>query len=182
MEEKQVIRNRIAEQKKKMSEIEIQQKSNHIVEKLFSLSDYIEAECIYAFVNFNQEVVTRQIILNAIDSGKRIAVPKITEKKMKFYFIHSLEDVKSGYMGILEPITEEEATVSNALMLMPGVAFDTNRNRIGYGKGYYDSYLNSHKIKKKIGLAYDFQIVNEIQADEYDIKPDYILTETKIIY
>lgn len=182
MEEKQVIRKRILEQKKMMTELEIQIKSNQIIDVLLELSDYKDADCIYAYINFNQEVVTNRILIHAMETGKKVAVPKIENKIMKFYYINSLDDVHPGYFGILEPVTTEEARDNNGLMIMPGVAFDLHKNRIGYGKGYYDTYLGSHSVNKKIALAYELQIVNAIDADEFDRKPDYILTENRIIY
>lgn len=182
MDEKQEIRFEISERKKRMSQIEIQNKSNHITEVLLNLEEYKSAKSIFSYVNFNQEVVTTQILMDALENGKRIAIPRVDNKLMEFYYINSLKELQPGYMGILEPISDEVAQDENGLMLMPGVAFDLNKNRIGYGKGYYDIYLSKHKIGKKIALAYELQIVEKIKADAFDIKPDFIITEKRMIY
>ena len=69
----------------------------------------------------------------------------------------------------------------HTLMVMPGLAFDKERHRIGYGKGYYDSYLSEHEIKQKVALAFDFQVLDNIPFKDYDINPDLIITEKRRI-
>ncbi|RDU23112.1 5-formyltetrahydrofolate cyclo-ligase [Anaerosacchariphilus polymeriproducens] len=181
MVEKQEIRKRIIEQKKKMSFEEIQNKSDQIMKKLICIQEYKDANCIYSYINFNQEVVTTKILIHAFENGKRIAVPKTDNKKMSFFYINDFRELSPGYMGILEPITNNIAMENDALMLMPGLAFDLKKNRIGYGKGYYDRYINTHKTGIKIALAYDFQVVEKIKSGRFDNKSDMLLTEKRLI-
>ena len=101
---------------------------------------------------------------------------------MYFYRINDLEDLKKGYMGILEP--REGLPVSECnegVIIVPGVAFDKNKARCGYGKGFYDKYLSKHPKLVKIGICFEFQLYDELVTDSHDILMDYIVTE-KMIY
>ncbi len=99
---------------------------------------------------------------------------------MLFYQITSMDDLTRGKYGILEPSARlEHAPAYDSLFIMPGVVFDKNRNRIGYGGGFYDRYLA--KLDEKpmvVALGYDNQVEASLSPDPFDIKPDYILTET----
>ena len=114
---------------------------------------------------------------------------------MHFYGVDDRCTMKPGYMGIPEPTrTGEQYTVkaiskrleitnSSAIMFMPGLAFDIKGNRIGYGGGYYDRYLNHHDIKTKIAICYDFQVVEDLSelSTSKDNRVDYIITEKRVI-
>jgi 5-formyltetrahydrofolate cyclo-ligase len=92
-----------------------------------------------------------------------------------------MRDMARGAYGILEPVSIKKAEVSDIdLIIVPGIAFDINGGRCGFGKGYYDRLLCESKAKK-IGLCYDFQLVREIETDEHDIPMDMIITERRII-
>ena len=94
--------------------------------------------------------------------------------------ITSFDELKPGAYGILEPDAGIPASADDGLMIMPGVAFDTNRNRVGYGGGYYDRYLESHPQLHTLALAFDMQVLFEVPAEEQDIKPQLLVTETNI--
>ena len=101
---------------------------------------------------------------------------------MKAIRLSSFEDLKENSMGILEPIDDgnfiEKENID--LIIVPGVVFDLNGNRIGYGGGYYDRYLETIKdVKNKVVLAYDLQIIDSIEPETHDITFDYIITNTK---
>ena len=105
---------------------------------------------------------------------------------MDAYEILDLEkETTKGSFGILEPINEvvEDKRLIKPeeidLVIVPGVAFDKNMNRIGFGGGFYDRYLSLLKSScKKVGLAYQFQIVEKIETEEHDMKVDMIVTES----
>lgn len=99
---------------------------------------------------------------------------------MEFCSLSSFEQLVPGTYGILEPDGTDVSEQKNGLMLVPGVAFDKLRNRIGYGKGYYDRYLKAHPLLHTIALAFDLQIVSKIKAQEQDVKPELLLTESCI--
>ena len=101
---------------------------------------------------------------------------------MTYYYIHSMEeDLEPGYFAIPEPKTSlPEATDETALLLVPGVGFDPECHRLGYGKGFYDRYLSAHPKHPTIALALDFQIKEEIPSDTFDVLPDLVVTPTKV--
>lgn len=181
METKKDIRTYIQNKKKKLSQDEIFYKSSIITKKLIELPEYMDSECIFTYINFNEEVVTRDIILHASEYGKRVAVPMIRNQSMNFYYINSLEDLRPGYFGILEPREIFKAKEKNPCMIMPGLAFDIKGHRIGYGKGFYDKYLKNHLEYKRIALAYEFQVFDRIPYAEQDIPVDKIVTEEEVI-
>lgn len=191
--EKALIRNDIKEKKEKLSMEEIQRESDSIVNQLLSHPSYQKAGLIYAYVSFNQEVRTYDFIKQALIDHKKVAIPKVMGKEIEFYYIDSLDFLKASNLGILEPQNhmlarpdtfykeakeKKDNSPSDILVLVPGLAFDKHKNRIGYGKGYYDRFFGaySHIPMKKIAAAYDFQIVEEIPATPYDIQIDEIIT------
>lgn len=140
-----------------------------------------QADTILTYVSYNREMGTRYLIEEAFRSGKQVAAPKVEGAKMNFYLFDSFDELVKSEQGILEPVPNEKFIREDGLIIMPGVAFDLNRNRIGYGGGFYDKYMEEHPLHKKIALAYDFQIFDRIEHEKHDIKPDFILTETRII-
>ena len=117
-----------------------------------------------------------------IQSSKKIyfLAPKVTSKNdMCFFEVEKNDVFQVNKFGILEPIlTKKRSRYLPDIILMPLLAYDKNNYRIGYGKGYYDHYLNNQKKKiKTIGIAYSFQETNKIPVNKHDVKMDYILTE-----
>ena len=91
-----------------------------------------------------------------------------------------MAELSEGYYWISEPPAERQAAGSNVLVIMPGVAFDRRGGRIGYGKGFYDSYLGKHPEYRRIALAYEIQCLDLIPSEEHDIRPECIITEKEI--
>ncbi|WFR60008.1 5-formyltetrahydrofolate cyclo-ligase [Anaerocolumna sp. AGMB13025] len=184
---KQEIRKNIREQKSRLSFQERETYSNLIIKKLTEQREYQRASEVFCYISFNQEVITSAFIEEALSGRKRIAVPKITGDGMKFYYISSLKNLKPGVLGILEPDTRNEEAVpkkgNENLIIVPGLAFDLLGNRIGYGKGYYDAFFGKYKDFSwiKTALAYDFQILPKLPAEEHDIKVDHIITQSGLI-
>lgn len=181
--DKKTARNFIRTEKRKMTEEEIWKKSERIVEKVCRTSCFLEAESLYCYVSYNQEVMTKPLILKALEAGKKVAVPKIIGRDMEFFYIHSLNDLSIGYQGIEEPVTKDMAEAYKALMILPGLAFDESGNRVGYGGGFYDRYLEKKAALqfKKVAVAFDFQIVEELEMEACDWKVDGIITELRTI-
>ena len=143
---------------------------------------YVNAKNIFIYVSYKSEVNTHKIIENALLSGKRISVPKVISKKagMKSFEIKSFSDLQSGKFGILEPHEETVETLSDTfdLIIVPGLAFDKQGGRLGYGGGYYDRFLCNLKSNALLlALAYDFQLINEVPMEKFDIRINGIITE-----
>lgn len=150
-----------------------------ILGKLMHHELYQSAKTIYCYVSYKHEVDTWPLLAFSIAIGKRVAVPKVTKEGIRFFYIHSLEELKPGYQGIYEPPAEEEADDENALMIMPVVAYDSENHRLGYGGGFYDRYLKEHTGHRTVGLAYEFQQVKSVPAEETDVLPEMIITDRK---
>ncbi|MCD7826870.1 MAG: 5-formyltetrahydrofolate cyclo-ligase [Clostridiaceae bacterium] len=159
-------------------------KDRQIRERILSLPALEQAEVLFAFASYGTETDTIEMLRILLQQGKkRIALPRVKQKEMEFYRIESMEQLRPGYQGILEPVSEELEVPQNVLMLLPGLAFDRSRNRVGYGGGYYDRYLERYHMAKIVtaAMAYDFQVVDQIEAAPFDIKPQIVITDTEIV-
>lgn len=184
--EKKDLRKRILNIRNNMQKDEKLLKDKKILKHIIENDIYINSKSIFTYVNFGSEVNTIAIIERALEEGKNIYVPKtnIIKKEMVAVKINSVEDLQIGNYGILEP--KENLTISENesfdLVIMPGAVFDYNGNRIGYGAGYYDKYLlQIDKDIKKIALAYELQILDNIPREEHDVQVNYIITEERIL-
>lgn len=152
-----------------------------IFNKVIESSYYKNSNAIFIFVSYNGEVDTHKIIKYALKDKKIVCVPKVISKKegMLAIKIDKFEDLKPGMYGILEPDnTSNTINVCDIdIVFVPGVAFSKNYGRVGYGGGFYDRFLkNTNECCKKIALAYDFQIFDEVPMEKYDAYMDGIIT------
>ena len=143
-----------------------------------------KAETIFLYTSYKNEVGTKKLIQKLLSMGKKVALPRVREKEMDFFLIRSWEELVLGYQGILEPDGAGQIVVptKNDVMLLPGVVFDHKGNRIGYGGGYYDKYLDQQKenLPCLIGLGYEMQLFSDIIPTEpQDKSLDFIVTEKK---
>ena len=162
--------------------------SARVTQAFTSQPFYRDAQVLYAYLTFNQELRTDGLIRRAWADGKRVAVPRVLSRGvMEFYYIDSFEGFITSSFGVPEPPEDPEklADEREVLLLMPGLAFDRAHNRVGYGGGFYDRYLERKQAEGtrffKPALAYDFQIVDSIPANEHDIRVDAILTAEEIL-
>lgn len=186
--DKTSIRNRMKTLRDLIDKKEASHKSSLIVNHLFSLKEYQDAGVVMSYVSFGSEAETRPIIEHALSQGKKVAVPYcISEgRRLLACVITSLDDLIPGTWGILEPSDPYKRVLDPKeidVAVIPGLAFDRNLNRLGYGAGYYDRFLPSlNEDATKIGIAYDMQMTDALPADPHDIPMDYIITESGIIY
>lgn len=174
--DKKALRHQIREQKKAMPESEIMNRSEKLARLFTSTEAYRNAKSVYGYLPYNQEVRTVAILQKALDDGKRVAVPKVYGDTMKFLWLDDLSRVEKSEMGIPEPIADEPvADDPTALVLMPGVAFTQNGDRMGYGGGYYDRFLAAEPDHPTIALCYEFQMVESLPTEEFDIPVDVVL-------
>ena len=137
---------------------------------------YQQAKSIYGYLPYNQEVRTVPMLEQALRDGKKVAVPKCYGDEMKFIYLDDLTKVAKGYAGIPEPIADEPvAHDETALVLMPGLAFDPQGHRIGYGGGFYDKFLSREPNHPTLALCYDFQVLPHLDTEEHDIPVDTVL-------
>ena len=180
MEKKRDIRKRVLANRDGISKEEWEENSRKIQNQVVTHPFFLESDVIYCYVDYRNEVSTMSIINQAWKLGKRVAVPKVEGDEINFYYISDFSALKEGYCQIREPDEQMPANSEKALVIMPGVAFDKNRNRIGYGKGFYDRFMLSHPFCKTIALAFECQMVDEIKSDLFDYRPEILITEEHI--
>lgn len=184
-EEKIVLRNKILNIRKNLILEEKIKLDEKIYSKLLNNEIFKKAKNIFIYISFATEINTKPIIEKALEENKNIYIPKIykSDSSMKAIKLNSFKDLKENSMGILEPIQDGDYIDKENidLIIVPGVVFDKEGNRIGYGGGYYDRYLSDIKeVRNKIALAYELQVLDFIGEEKHDIKVDYIITEEKI--
>lgn len=156
--------------------------SARIADRVISSSEYINAKTICAYISFGSEVNTSKIIENALKNNKVVGVPAIYEGNMEFYKIDSIEELQiENSFGIKEPKRVRTNFIENKaidLVIVPGICFDLENNRIGFGKGYYDKYLSNRELNAiKMGICFEEQILKHtlIETNAYDVKMDKIV-------
>ena len=174
--DKKELRRSIRERKRAMTEEEIVSRSEKLAELFYASDAYQNAKTIYGYLPYNQEVRTVPMLERALRDGKRVAVPKCYGDEMKFIFMEDLSKVEKGYANIPEPIADEPvADDTTALVLMPGLAFDPQGHRCGYGGGFYDKFLAAEPEHPTLALCYEFQMLPHLETEEHDIPVDYVL-------
>ena len=184
METKKEIRSRLKKQRSLLGADECHNMSHEIYKRLIALELDRDYDNILLYSAIRNEVNTDEYFAYLINKAKKIYYPRVCGDEMSFYRVRSLDELNCGSFNINEPDMTHEYTEADgrALMIVPGLGFSYTGYRIGYGKGFYDRYLNSHKVAYKIGIAYDEQKVDNIDdSTEYDVRPDVIVTQ-KAIY
>ena len=174
--DKKELRRYIREKKRAMTEAEIEEKSRRLGELFLATEAYRNADTIYGYLPYNQEVRTVPMLEQALRDGKRVAVPKCYGDEMRFIYLTDLTRVEKGYAGIPEPV--EDGPVAHdrtALVLMPGLAFDRDGHRIGYGGGFYDKFLEREPNHPTLALCYEFQLLPHLETEAHDIPVDTVL-------
>jgi 5-formyltetrahydrofolate cyclo-ligase len=185
-EKKKHLRKKIKEVLSEPSFSVLMEKSELIQSYLLSLPEYQKSSLPMFYVSMDREVYTRNMLKKAIADKGGIAVPFIIggKDRIKPCKIRNFEDLEPGTFDILQPKPgiEEVPTSSLDIIIVPGLAFDRQGNRLGRGKGFYDNFLKSINPKTpKIALAFSFQIVEQVPITAGDIPVDKIITEDGII-
>ena len=174
--DKKELRRSIRERKRAMTSEEIVMRSQMLGLLFIQSEAYKNAKTIYGYLPYNQEVRTVPMLEQALRDGKRVAVPKCYGDEMKFIFMDDLSKVEKGYANIPEPIADGPAADDEtALVLMPGLAFDPQGHRIGYGGGFYDKFLAAEPNHPTLALCYEFQMLPHLETEEHDIPVDYVI-------
>ena len=174
--DKKALRAEIRAKKRAMTAQEIEEKSAALAKAFYETAEYKNAKTIYGYLPYNQEVRTTQMLAHALADGKQVAVPKVYGDEMKFILLSDLNQVAKGYAGIPEPIADGPVAADpTALVLMPGLAFDPEGHRLGYGGGFYDKFLATEPDHPTLALCYDFQMLPHLDTESYDIPVDRVL-------
>lgn len=157
--------------RRSLEESYVREASHIICEKLKKSPFYKAAESICLYMPINNEVDVTELL----ETGN-IYIPKIMDKSMDFYLYEGKDSIEAGAYGILEPTGKRKLNPDNkTLVVMPGVAFSRDGYRLGYGGGYYDTYLKKYPMCMKVAVCFREQLVEELPAREHDVKPDIII-------
>lgn len=172
--DKSALRRMISEKKRALTPQQIERASAALAAQFFAHPLYRRADAVYAYLSYNQEVRTEAIIRRAQEDGKRVAVPKVFGEEMRFLWLGESSVLADGYHGIPEPVSGAVADDPTALVLMPGLAFDPQGHRLGYGGGFYDRFLDAEP-HPTIALCYDFQLLPAVCVETHDKAVDAVL-------
>ncbi|MBE9505019.1 MAG: 5-formyltetrahydrofolate cyclo-ligase [Proteobacteria bacterium] len=182
------IRRCMLEKRCSISDEKSIEKNLAIQQKLLLTPRYKEANVIALYSSFRGEVKTERLIERALFDGKKVVMPKVSmeDYRMHFIAISAKDDLVTNSYGLKEP--EQKQTNSGYfaeenidLFVVPGVAFDLSGNRLGMGKGYYDRALQSVSRDSVVALAYEFQLIDSVPAENHDVVMGTIITEERII-
>lgn len=179
---KDELRLKMREKRRNMTTDEVKEKSAVIQDALFSLDCFKNADTACTFISAFKEPDTAAIIKRLLFDGKKVVVP-VTDTDnttLILSYIEDMSDLEKGAFGILEPTAIKPASESDIdAVLVPGLAFDIRGGRMGFGKGYYDRFLEKTDAVK-IALCYDFQLFDKIPTEPHDVPMDIIITENGI--
>lgn len=174
--DKKALRKKIREQKQAMTVEQIAEKSEKLKAMFLASPQYLQAKTVYGYLPYNQEVRTVPILQQALADGKQVAVPKVYGDEMKFIVLTNFDRLEKSAFGIPEPIDDAPmADDPTALVLMPGLAFDQEGHRIGYGGGFYDKFLACEPDHPTVALCYDFQVLEKLETEAFDVPVDCVL-------
>jgi len=193
--DKAQIRRQVLSLRNALPEIYRIKHSRIIVRRLISTDLYIKSHTLLLYAAIGSEVATNEIFLKAVSDKKQIYYPKVRGERMEFFRVHGIDELQPGFFGVPEPTHNSQPydiinfAAAPVLLVMPGVAFDNERNRLGYGKGFYDRFLGGicldtdpdKSLISTVALAFDCQIIDKIPAAEHDIKPDFVFSTDLIL-
>ena len=185
MKNKAELRSFMKHKREAMSEAERDALSIRAAQRLLSLPEMAQCKIVMSYMPIRNEVDTIRFNKDILTANKQLCLPRVRdEKDMDAFFVTDFKlELAQGHFNIQEPLYALEPVnpASINIILLPGLAFDTWGNRLGFGKGYYDRFLERIDEKcLKIGLAYGFQVVEGIDAEPWDRKLDLVVTEDRV--
>ena len=179
---KEQIRRNMIDHRNMVTPDQIQILSDKIQANVMSIPNVIEAYTIFIYASIDNEVSTHKLIKQLLNRNKNVLVPKIFDAgRMKACSIKSFDDLSTGQSDIPQPQHVMEYDGCIDVILLPALAYTPNGDRLGRAGGYYDRFLTDRPDPLRIGLGFDFQIVETIPADHHDQAVHMIVTESQII-
>ncbi len=183
--EKRILREEMNRKRNALTKGEAESKSEAIMRNLAKLAEYKKAKAVMFYASKGNEVGTEMPIRKSLGEGRLVLLPITNAEKGELEISEIKDydsDLKKGAYGIMEPkqktaVAEDEIDA----VIVPGIAFDMEGHRLGYGLGYYDKLLHRLANAAKIGLAYDFQVVDNLPRESHDQPMDIVVTESRVI-
>jgi 5-formyltetrahydrofolate cyclo-ligase len=169
-------------------QLDIKKLSHRIFAHLETLPTYQNASSVMIYLDIRSEVRTHWFLPRLWQNGKKVAVPYCTHEQLMPFWLENADELCPGMFGILEPrpelrsIPERQVTPGTLdIIIIPGVAFDHRGNRLGYGKGYYDEFLQRFGGNPtKLAVCFECQLFPHVPALPHDVRMDWILTENQL--
>ncbi len=156
--------------------------ANSITEQILRLDEIRDARAIFIYISYASEVHTHALIKALLNAGKTLAVPKIVNSDyMQAETFSSWEDLVPGELGILTPTDSTPCNGPFDVAITPGLGFTLSGHRMGFGRGYYDKWFAQNKVRHKIALAFEVQLVDEMPVEDTDVPMEKIVTEKRVI-
>ena len=173
---KKQLRRDMRQKRDALPQSQHQARAQALMEQLEALPAYQNAGTVCAYYPIGSEIPLLPLLTRAMAQGKRVALPKCINKELYFYCVSDLTRLTPGYGNIPEPIGDEPPVADpHALVILPGLAFDLQGNRLGYGGGCYDRFLAREPEHPTVALYYDFQLLPELEHDAHDIPAQRVL-------
>jgi len=180
---KKELRKKLLKLRKSQTDLDVINKSKSIINSLISSSLLENISSVHLYFPINKEVETKELIKYLWQKKIKVLLPRtdFDNRDLVNYEITDFSQLEKTTFNMLEPKTDNTVFTGNPdIVLVPGVGFDSELNRMGYGGGFYDRFLNSANTKK-IALAFECQLVPNLPVEDHDIKMDMIITEDRII-
>jgi len=180
--EKERIRQELKSKRLLLTKDEVRRRSTRIVERIGELLRELKADSFLLFHPTKNEPDIIPLAESLLKEGKTVAFPKVEGKEIVPLKVNSLKELRPGRFGILEPPYLPERVLREVeVVFVPGIAFDRHGYRIGFGGGYYDRLLEKLPVKAKIGVCFDFQLLDRLPREPFDIPVDLVITENTTV-
>lgn len=152
-----------------------------ICETLYNIINEWDYQVIHTFLPMNDEIDIFPLIDSLIEDGRIVIAPRtLTNRKLEHLVLVSIHQLEEGLYGTKHPAKSIEYVGNIDLIITPGLAFDFKGNRLGYGGGYYDTFLSGHTQSHKIGVAYPFQRMKSIPLDRHDLPVNEVISKREL--
>ena len=179
--DKNTLRRLILAQRREIPSLKLREAGLLITSNIISRLDTASYDTILFYYPLPEEVSLLSLAQQALSVGKQAAFPRVHGQEMDFYLVTDLNSqFEEGSFHVMEPVTNEKADLSNAVCLVPGLAFDSHFQRLGYGKGYYDRFLAKHGQLMRIGICMNRFFLPSIPSEGRDVDMHWIVTENHV--
>lgn len=183
---KRALRERVVARRDRLPAAARRARSARVFEHLLTLPELKAAAGVMCFVSFGSEVDTAALLRWCLDEGKRVALPRVVGKHHMeaFWVTDPAADLESGSYGILEPRAGLPQASPKAidLVVVPGSAFDRSGDRVGYGGGFYDTFLpRLQSGTPRVAVAFELQLVDDVPEEDHDLRIDILVTERRVL-
>jgi len=181
---KKSVRADMLARRKSLNPIVYRDFSRMAQERLLATPEFIASAVVALYRPVANEVATEELHHAAVQSGKRVVYPRISDRHLEFVAVYELSELHPGAFGVPEPTGDVLVNPESIdLILVPGVAFDQRGFRLGYGKGFYDRFLAASGGRAhRVGFCFDFQLVDALPVEGHDVGMQMLITETRTLH